>query len=91
MPEGLWASPREEGLLVSDVGGGVERLPGAGPPPSGLDFGLLFAAPGGGGIGFPERDLGDPGGGGIFFPDGETGPFCFLVLVSSFPLASTLS
>ena len=53
MPEGLWASPREEGLLVSDVGGGLERLPGAGPPPSGLDFGLLFAAPGGGGIGFP--------------------------------------
>ena len=75
---------------MSDIGGGVERLPGAGPPASDLDFCLLFAAPGGGGIGLPERDLGDPGGGGIFFPEAETGPFSFLVLTSSLLLASTL-
>ena len=75
--------PRGEGLFVSDIGGGVERLPGAGPPPSGLAFCLLFTATGGGGIGLPERDFGDPGGGGIFFPETETGPFCFLDSSSS--------
>ena len=42
-------------------------------------------------MGFPERDLGDPGGGGIFFPVGETGFFCSLVLVASFPSVSTFS
>ena len=89
--EVLRPSPRGEGLFVSDIGGGVERLPGAGLAPSGLVFCLLFTAPGGGGIGLPERDFGDPGGGGIFFPEAETGPFCFLDLSSSLLLASTFS